>query len=456
MRCDDIIELLSCYIDGEVSPVERKAVEEHVRECESCRKLLGEMASIRKAFSELVDADVPPDLHEGIMMVIRRAQNSVPSPAGCGRSEVPPVGAGAGQRFWERWFGWVKHPRLSWAMPALAGALVMLILLGSFGVIRDLVTQRTGLPEYQVGESLGKGVTPAPGAGDAGKLPPPGTGGGDESGGSGTSESGLTADRAKRSPSTVMGVTQPGVPEPGEAPPAGTKGEDVYSAAMPVIQRKIIRNARMTISVSRGGVRNALDGASRIIEGAGGYVETSSLVTGDPATKRNASAYLVGRVPAENLTKTMQDIRTLGILIDQSESSQDVTEKYIDLSARVRVKEAQEARLIQIMGEAKTVGELLQVDAELWQVRADIESMKGQLNYLERASALSTLSVSFVEEGAIVVPDQWASFWKAVWGAFVASWKGIFVFGAKIFPWVTVLALIAAVPVAVLRSRRRS
>ncbi len=488
MRCDDIVVLLSCYIDGQVSPAERAAVEEHIKECESCRKLLGEMANIRKAFSELVEADVPPDLHEGIMMVIRGARKSVPSAAGSGRTEVPIVaaqtqqpvgtpgparaghrevpvagtdrhevpvaGAGAGRSFWQRWFGRMRHPKLSWAMPALAGALVMLILLGSFGIIRDLVAQRTGLPKYQVGESLGKGVTRAPGAGDADKLPPPGIGGGDEGGGTPTSESALTADNTKKSPTTVMGATQPTVPGPGEAPPPGAKGEDVYSAAMPVTQRRIIRNARMTLSVSRGGVRDALDRACRIIEGSGGYVESCSLVTGDAATKRNASAYLVGRVPAENLTRTMQDIGTLGRLVDQSESAQDVTEKYIDLSARVRAKEAQEARLIQIMGEAKTVGELLQVEAELWRVRADIDSMKGQLNYLERASALSTLSVSFVEEGAIAVSSQWSSFWKEVWGAFVTAWKGIFVFGAKILPWVTVLALIVGVPVVVLRSRR--
>ncbi|MBE3518945.1 MAG: DUF4349 domain-containing protein [Firmicutes bacterium] len=452
MRCDDIIGLLSCYIDGEVSPVERAAVEEHVRECESCRKLLDEMANIRRAFAELVDADVPPDLHEGIMMRIRGARTGVQS---ADRREIPAGGAGPGRTFPVRWFGWVRHPRLSWAMPALAGALVMLILVGSFGIIRDLVARRTGQPGYRVAEGLGKEVTPVPGAGDAGKLPP-GTGGGGEGGGSSTSESGRTSDSSKNLRTIFTDVTQSGLPRSGEATAPGTKGEDVYSAAASVIQRKIIRNARMTISVSRGVARDALDRARAIIEGAGGYVESSSLVTSDPATKRNASAYVVGRVPAENLTKTMQDIRTLGQLIDQSESAQDVTEQHIDLSARVRAKEAQEARLIQIMGEAKTVGELLQVEAELWRVRAEIESIQGQLNYIERASALSALSVNFVEEGATVGAERWSNFWKEVWEAFVTSWKGIFVFGAKIFPWVTVLALISVVPVAVLRSRRRS
>lgn len=486
MRCDDIMELLSCYIDKEVSPAQRAAVEEHIKGCESCRKLAEEMASIRKAFSELVEADVPPDLHEGIMMAIRGARKSVPSAAGPGRSEVPGVaaragqpvgaagpagagryevplagaerhevpaaGAGAGRRFWKGWFGGMRHPKLSWAMPALAGALVMLILLGSFGIIHDLVTRRTGLPGYQTDESLGKGV--APEAGDADRRRALSTGSADQGGGSGTSEGASTTDQTQKSFTSVMGVAQPGVPGPGEALPPGTKGEDAYSGSMPVTQRRIIRNARMTISVSRGGVRDALDRARVIIEGAGGYVESSSFLTGDAAAKRNAGAYLVGRVPAENLTKTMQDIGTLGRLIDQSESAQDVTEKYIDLSARVRTKEVQEARLIQIMGEAKTVGELLQVEAELWRVRADIDSMKGQINYLERASALSSLSVTFVEEGAVVVSGQWSSFWKEVWEAFVTAWKGIFVFGAKILPWVTVLALIASVPVMVLRFRR--
>ena len=413
MRCDDMIELLSCYIDGEVSPEERAVVEKHIGECESCRKLVEEMASIRRALSELTGADVPPDLHEGIMKAVTAVRKS-PSTFDQKRGSRPQ---------WN-WLGWMKHARPSWVMPAVAGALAMLMVVGSFGIIRDLATKRGAVsPQYRADETSKEGES------------------------SPASQSGSTSDQAQKSLRLAEGATQPGA--------TGPAGEEVYSASALVTERKVIRNARMTVSVSRGGVRDALNRACTIIEGAGGYVESSSLVTADAGIERNPEACVVGRVPAENLTKTMQDIGALGKVVDQSESAQDVTEKYIDLSARVKAKEAQEARLIQIMGEAKNVAELLQVEAELWRVRADIDSMKGQLNYLEQSSALSSLTVNFLEEGA-VVGIQKQSFWREVREAFVAAWKGIFVFGAKILPWVTVLALVVGVPLAVaFRFRRR-
>lgn len=37
MTCDEVQRLLSAYIDGELDEARRRAVEEHLKECESCR-----------------------------------------------------------------------------------------------------------------------------------------------------------------------------------------------------------------------------------------------------------------------------------------------------------------------------------------------------------------------------------------------------------------------------------
>ena len=43
MGCEEKLELVSRYIDDELSPEERSAFEEHLKRCEECRRALGEM-----------------------------------------------------------------------------------------------------------------------------------------------------------------------------------------------------------------------------------------------------------------------------------------------------------------------------------------------------------------------------------------------------------------------------
>lgn len=436
MKCKESVELLSCYVDGELLPAERALVEEHLRGCESCRKVVEDLAGIRRAFSELLEQDAPSDLHPAIMRTVREARERS---SGRDRAEDESFTAqgpervrtsGPVGRVGETLTRWARRLGTPRAIPAIAGVLIVLMLVSSSGIIKNLLDRRVVPPVYQIkGEEdiLDKGITSSRETEGAARSS--GTGGQEEIAGSEAAGARLKAFGTQDSPG-VLATTE-----------------------VPLTGRKIIKTARMSLMVPKGGVRDALSRASAIIEGAGGYVESSSLVVGDPELKRNAEAYVVGRVPAENLTKTVQDMATLGKLVDQNESAQDVTERYVDLSARVRAKEAQEARLIQIMGEAKTVGELLQVEAELWRVRADIDSMKGQIAYLERSSALSTLTAHFAEEGAVAVIQQ-PGFWKDVWQAFVGAWKGIFVLGAKTLPWVSVLAVVTGVPVLLLRQRR--
>ena len=56
MKCEVIQDLLSCYVDGTCSDETKKLVEEHLNECEECRKLYEELAN--------VSYEVYPMMHE--------------------------------------------------------------------------------------------------------------------------------------------------------------------------------------------------------------------------------------------------------------------------------------------------------------------------------------------------------------------------------------------------------
>ena len=74
--------------------------------------------------------------------------------------------------------------------------------------------------------------------------------------------------------------------------------------------------------------------------------------------------------------------------------SEDVSERFIDLQARLKSSLREEESLLSLLGRTSTVSEVLAIERELTRVRSDIERLQGQLNFLERRIDLATITVS--------------------------------------------------------------
>jgi anti-sigma factor RsiW len=64
LRCSDVMERLSDYVDGELPPDARAQVEEHVRGCDWCERFGGEFASAVRALRERITTDLPDGARE--------------------------------------------------------------------------------------------------------------------------------------------------------------------------------------------------------------------------------------------------------------------------------------------------------------------------------------------------------------------------------------------------------
>ena len=71
-----------------------------------------------------------------------------------------------------------------------------------------------------------------------------------------------------------------------------------------------------------------------------------------------------------------------------------MTEEYIDLEARIRSKQALEAQFLEIMKQARSVSDALEVQRQLSEVRSEIERIEGRRRFLENQSSLSTITVT--------------------------------------------------------------
>lgn len=177
---------------------------------------------------------------------------------------------------------------------------------------------------------------------------------------------------------------------------AGQASEESKSTA--VSARKVIRKADLEFTVNS--LSEAQRKATDVAKRHGGYVVSSSQRNADSSTQH---LQLTLRVKASELDVALSELRSL----NQGESSErvsseDVTEEWIDLEARLKTQKALEAQYLEILKSATTVADTLAVQKQLADVRTEIEKMDSRRRFLDKEVNLSTINVSFKQPAPLV------------------------------------------------------
>ncbi len=200
--------------------------------------------------------------------------------------------------------------------------------------------------------------------------------------------------------SGVLEDPQPAQPAPGAIPaplPPSTdlqwqsttvEVEGGQSAIVEIVDRQIISQASLSVEVED--VTGAVAQVRTIAETRGGFVSHLA-TTGTPGRQRSD---LTVRVPQGEFFDTLESIKRLGKVWSENAGSEDVTEQFIDLEARLRSALREEQSLLSLLERADTVSNILTIERELARVRSEIERLQGQLNYLSRRVDLATISVA--------------------------------------------------------------
>jgi len=102
------------------------------------------------------------------------------------------------------------------------------------------------------------------------------------------------------------------------------------------------------------------------------------------------------RVPNQNFEKLIASIGNGVSYFDEKIiSSQDVTAQFIDTEARLKTKRTLETRYLELLKKAGKVSEMLEIEKKLSEIREEIESKEGQLKYMQRQVAMSSVYVEF-------------------------------------------------------------
>jgi len=162
--------------------------------------------------------------------------------------------------------------------------------------------------------------------------------------------------------------------------------KDSISANFPEAERKLIKRANVSIRVEN--LSSADDSVSDLLKKYDAYAASTNI-------QENSRFYSL-RVPAEHYDTFLAEMNGMGRLINRYESTEDVTLQYYDLEGRLATKKELLKTFQSYLGKAKTIEEILSVEARLSELQYDIDGTGKQLRNLANKVDYATIELQLL------------------------------------------------------------
>ncbi|HJB91228.1 MAG TPA: DUF4349 domain-containing protein [Candidatus Eisenbergiella merdigallinarum] len=165
--------------------------------------------------------------------------------------------------------------------------------------------------------------------------------------------------------------------------------------------RKLIKTVDLTVETDEFDA--LLTNVEERTKELGGYIERSDVYNGSQASGyRSRSASLKVRVPSDRLDEFVEEVAERTNVTNRSEYVEDVTLQYVDLESHKKALYAEQESLLSMLEQAESIEDILAINAQLTDVRYQIESMESQLRTYDNQIDYSTvyLNVDEIEQYA--------------------------------------------------------
>lgn len=243
---------------------------------------------------------------------------------------------------------------------------------------------------------------------------------------------------------------------PVEGDSLGASGEtETPPRPMP---RKIIYTAILEVNTTD--FKNAVAHLTQAVKANGGYVAETN-VSGAAGELKNGTWKI--RIPATRYEAFLAAAGGIGEVANSSSTSEDVSEEFYDIQARLKNKRVEEARLVRhLQVSTGKLAEILTVEREISRVREEIEQMQGRMRFLSHQSDFTTVTINLHELASLRRKPDAPSFGTQITRALVDSLRGIGAFTkavvlalAYLLPWLVIAAGIG-IPLGYLLRKRKA
>jgi Domain of unknown function (DUF4349) len=260
-------------------------------------------------------------------------------------------------------------------------------------------------------------------------------------------------------PAAAATSAAPAEPAANSAPAAG--GANPAAPQALLTGRQVIFTADITVRTTD--IKAAVGKVSLIATSSGGLVfgEQVSLASKDPSNPGEASATVVLKVPPPALNEGILDqIGRVGTELGRNEHADDVTAQVVDVNSRVAAATDSLTRLRQLFQHAGNVTDLANVENQIAQREADLESLEAQQRTFKDQTAQATITVNLVAAPpvvAAVAPVKKAHVLGFVrglrngWHAFTKATSASATAVGALIPFLVVVLILAALGMIVRR-----
>lgn len=239
--------------------------------------------------------------------------------------------------------------------------------------------------------------------------------------------------------------------EPAAAGESKGAGETLVNSA--TANRKIIYSATVELAVEDfAGVPAKV---AALVKQFDAYIASSNQ-SGSTGSNRSGTWRI--RVPVTRFDEFVIAAKGLGELINVGTSSQDVSEEYYDVEARIRNKTKEEERLLALLEDRPgKLEDVIAIERELSRVREELERMQGRMRVLADQTTLTTVDLTITEirnyepaESPALGTRIRRSFSSSL-GALQTAGENLVIAAAALLPWIPILGLAIALLYAFVR-----
>lgn len=217
-----------------------------------------------------------------------------------------------------------------------------------------------------------------------------------------------------------------------EAPEAAAPMEEHYSLTMDSAAGSNLtapENRKWIITVEMTAETEDLDAMlatlGEKVQALKGYLEDQSIYNGSNySDRRYRNANLTVRIPASDVDAFTEAVSGISNVVRQNRNLEDITLNYVSTESRVAALETEEKRLLDLMAQAETMSDLLEIESRLTDVRYELESNASRLRLYDNQIDYATIHL-YIEEVQEYTPVQERTVWQRISEGFTSSLKGV-------------------------------
>ncbi|MBT4273193.1 DUF4349 domain-containing protein [archaeon] len=207
-----------------------------------------------------------------------------------------------------------------------------------------------------------------------------------------------------------------------------------------VEERVVTKTSSMSTEIERGKYYSSEAVLKSIVTASRGFILNENVNQHDEGWKAYSSGYYTIKVPTNDYSNVLAQLKEIGEVKSFNENAQDVTGRYTDLNTQLETERSRLERYEQMYAEATEIEDKINLNDRIFNQERTIKYLEDAINNIDSRVDYSQISFRMTEKRSNYANIYFVKFYKLV-DNLVDSTSSLLRFAFTIFPWAVVYLL---------------